>query len=49
MNVLQLFGTGDQVLGYLVSHILNLSSRIGQEVFAIDHRSLENYQIRAIG
>jgi hypothetical protein len=49
MNLLQLFGTGDQVLGYLGSHVLNLSSRIGQEVFAIDRQLSENYQIRVIG
>jgi hypothetical protein len=43
MYLLQLFGTDDQVLGYLDNHVLNLSFRIGREVFAVDHRSLENY------
>jgi hypothetical protein len=42
MNLLQLFGTDDQVLGDLDHHLLNLSSGIGREVFAIDHQSLEN-------
>jgi hypothetical protein len=49
MYLLQLFRTDDQVLGYLDNHVLNLSSRIGREVFALDRRSSENYQIRAIG
>jgi hypothetical protein len=47
MNLL--FGTDDQDLGDLDNHALNLSSRIDQEVFAVDRRSSENYQIRAIG
>jgi hypothetical protein len=32
----------DQVVGELKNHLLNLSSGIGQEGFAIDHQSLEN-------
>jgi hypothetical protein len=30
-------------LGYLDNHVLNLPSRIGREVFAVDRRLLENY------
>jgi hypothetical protein len=32
----------DQVVQELENHLLNLSSGIGQEVFAVDHQSLEN-------
>jgi hypothetical protein len=42
MNLLYLFGTDDQVVKELDHHFLNLSSGIGQEVFAVDRQSLEN-------
>jgi hypothetical protein len=40
MNLLQLFGTDDQVVGDLDHHLLNLSSDIGREVFAVDRRKI---------
>jgi hypothetical protein len=43
MNLQQLFDTDDQVVGHLDHHFLNLSSGIGQEVFAVDRRLSENY------